>query len=452
MPQPKFDFELQVALQERSSGTEWWAKNQSNSANPVPAVDVSRKKLNTDHHCSISILPKPPKLELTMPSLRKTYYIDEKVDVELQLLNAEEDTTEIRLSVSLSGSREATPTLFWCSVPTEQDELQDIITHAITSRLEDYLVGQVAPGQSKTESFSFQTLTDTAEFLLVVRVDYFNISDPHTPLSKQIKEKITFISPFEASYAFPARVHPEAWPSYFHVADRADPAQPTGLKQLWALEAKIHSFGIEPLLVESTSIEVVDTKFSTTCTLLSSDGNDKATLIQPDELIDRAFPFEVQKATIEDRRAGLVSFRLVIAWHREVEPEKTIKTSLLVPSFTVSFGEPRVLASAQTSPANTSIIQFTYTMENPSTHFLTFSLTMETSEDFAFSGAKAMTTQLVPLSRHTVKYNLLPTRQGVWIRPVLRIVDTGFGQELRPLPAEGCKVDKKGLAVWADAE
>lgn len=95
-------------------------------------------------------------------------------------------------------------------------------------------------------------------------------------------------------------------------------------------------------------------------------------------------------------------------------------------------------------------------------HFLTFTATMEASDQFAFSGPKSVAVQLVPLSRHTVRYNLLctatsgpgsvsgsagPTR---WIQPQLVVVDAYFNKTLRVLPTEGMRADKKGIVVRVD--
>ena len=79
---------------------------------------------------------------------------------------------------------------------------------------------------------------------------------------------------------------------------------------------------------------------------------------------------------------------------------------------------------------------------------------MEGSEEFAFSGPKSMSVQLVPISRHTVRYNVLPARRGLWIRPVLRVVDVGFGKVLRVGAAGGCKGEKAGVGVrvWVGEE
>jgi hypothetical protein len=77
---------------------------------------------------------------------------------------------------------------------------------------------------------------------------------------------------------------------------------------------------------------------------------------------------------------------------------------------------------------------------------------MEASEHFAFSGSKTTVVQLVPLSRHTVRYNILPAKRGLWIQPQLVVVDTYFNKSLRVLPTGEMRADKKGILVWVDAD
>jgi hypothetical protein len=97
-----------------------------------------------------------------------------------------------------------------------------------------------------------------------------------------------------------------------------------------------------------------------------------------------------------------------------------------------------------------------YTLENPSAHFLTFALTMEASEDFAFSGAKYRTLSLAPLSRHCVEYHIIlhnsseADEAGSVIMPNLQVVDSYYQKNLRIQPGmERVRLDdKRNLCVW----
>ena len=116
--------------------------------------------------------------------------------------------------------------------------------------------------------------------------------------------------------------------------------------------------------------------------------------------------------------------------------------------------EPRVLLTAHpNAEAGISGLQhIIFTIENPSMHFLTFSISMESSEDFAFSGPKATNVSLVPLSRHSVEYRIVSSKINEWIRVNLVVVDPYFGKTLRINPANDLvRSDKKhNISVWID--
>jgi len=96
------------------------------------------------------------------------------------------------------------------------------------------------------------------------------------------------------------------------------------------------------------------------------------------------------------------------------------------------------------------MIHFEVTIENPSNHFLTFGVQFEPSEKFAFSGVKASTLQLVPLSRRTMTFRLVPFTRGDWIGPVRCVIrDRYFQKILKIAPTEGVRIDKEGIFVWA---
>jgi hypothetical protein len=77
---------------------------------------------------------------------------------------------------------------------------------------------------------------------------------------------------------------------------------------------------------------------------------------------------------------------------------------------------------------------------------------MEPSDEFAFSGAKKTTVHVLPVSRRTVTYGLLPFVTGSFIRPGLVVRDKYFQKVLRIIPTEGMKIDKDGLLVWIPGE
>src|SRR5690606_38998124 len=142
-----------------------------------------------------------------------------------------------------------------------------------------------------------------------------------------------------------------------------------------------------------------------------------------------------KKATIDDRSHAPLDVSLVIKWARPAEdenaettnppaPEAINITTLPIPRFNIFGTEPRVLATAShprwhpgqgdddDGVASTPFVNLTITIENASTHFLTFGVSMEPSEAFAFSGPKQTTLSLLPVSRRSVSYRLLAVGDG----------------------------------------
>ena len=138
---------------------------------------------------------------------------------------------------------------------------------------------------------------------------------------------------------------------------------------------------------------------------------------------------------------------------RSPNDEGRVTTSTLaIPRLHVPSSEPRVLATAYPSASVASLVHLDYTLENPTMYFLTFELNMEASEEFGFSGPKPRALHLLPMSRQTVRYNILPLVSGAWITPQLRVVDRYFNKTLKVLGTEGMGVDKKGVMIWVDIE
>ena len=161
---------------------------------------------------------------------------------------------------------------------------------------------------------------------------------------------------------------------------------------------------------------------------------------------------DVLKQGLEDRSPSTIDTTLHLRWRRAngdatTATTTTTTTILPVPRLYIPLREPRVLCEA--AVASTEVIRLTYAIENPTNYFLTFGLLMETNEDFAFSGPKQTSLQLLPVSRTTVEYCVFPYVRGAWIRPGLKVVDRYFNKTLKAAPGgDGVAVDKVGLMVW----
>ena len=447
-----FDLDVVISLNTISRSDNSWFKSKAG---------LSRKTLTSDLSFATEILPKPPKLQIDFSNIQVTYYTDEIVVMKMKIVNAEDEEAEAILDVKMTGQSNSTPQLYRLSDLESPGETPNDVASADSSHFGGLHLGKLAPSTSREESISFCALHEMAEYELEVKVTYHLPSDPDTSISKATSRSLVFIRPFEANCDFLPRIHPDPWPNYFNVGetegDEIDASTEEivarGLVQRWSLLTRTTSLAVESLVIESMELRVVEIRNGATCKIFPNRTIDsRGLVIAPKDLCAREFGMELQKFSLEDRRSSTMALQMEIQWRRDSPGARSTITSLAVPQVSVPFGEPRVLASAEPSPEVPSLIHLDYVLENPSIHVLNFNLTMEGNEDFAFSGPRSLAVQLVPLSRHTVRYNVLSSVKGGWIQPVLRVVDTYFNKTLRISETEGMRADKRGILVWVDAD
>lgn len=459
MEEEKFDLAYSITDQDYREFF-WWRDTEKG---PRP------KKVGKDRNPGVcKILPKPPKIRITTPNLRETYYTNERVVLDVCIHNEEEETAEVSTEIRLFGRPESVAKLSWADGDSTTSEQTDTTTSSPAEGERHFLkrsIGTMASSTNTNLSIVLSNTIDAFDYELEISALYYLVSDVETPISKTVTVDLSFIRPFEANYEFLPRLHPQPWPNPFRVDDDSEEdgsgTKPNGLQQKWCLNAKMVSFALEPLVIENVSLALSGIHGGAICDispeiLISPESPQ----IAPEELRESEFMINIQKLSLEDRRSAALSLSLDIRWRRPdtddtdsaSDRNSATTTSLAMPRFLVPMGEPRVLASATPSDTLPGFIHLDYTLENPSMHFLTFSLTMEASEQFAFSGPKTTVIQLVPLSRHTVRYNVLSSKRGQWIQPQLVVVDTYFNKTLRVLPTGGMRMDRKGISVWVDAD
>jgi hypothetical protein len=77
---------------------------------------------------------------------------------------------------------------------------------------------------------------------------------------------------------------------------------------------------------------------------------------------------------------------------------------------------------------------------------------MEPSEDYAFSGSKATTLNVLPVARRSVTYRLLPLVSGTWIKPTIVVRDKYFQKVLKLIPTDGMRKEGDGVGIWIPEE
>lgn len=437
----------------------WWFADK----NKLTPKRIARSTPN-----AINVLPKPPRMQLRLLNMKEQYFLGEKIVMDIEIANEEDEETSVALVAKSSAEDDGGSAL---DLTWNKDDADSL---AGNQRLE---VGTMAPSASSVHRLAFVAPVEASEYTLSVDVVYYLASNTETPISKTLNIKVTFVSAFEANYDLGPRLHESDYPSFFQLpsalpeADSDQPQVPEGIGQRWCLTSRIASFASEPLVIASTAIIIKKMSSNAICTLETS--SDLGSTTSPTTIpalgtTTNTSLLTTQKLSLEDRRPSGLDLALSITWRRESAPTSAPTTTLLpIPILTLPAAEPRVCCTVPpnaATDADEATIPITYTLENPSMHFLTFTLTMEASDAFAFSGPKFRTLALTPLSRVAVEYNLLVyAREGAeeletderghkgrWIFPNLKVVDAYFGKTLRILDAsEGVRGDGRGgVGVW----
>ena len=425
------------------------------------------KKAVNHNSLATKILPRPPKIRIQVDNLRKSYFTDELVEFGVKITSNEEVEANVVLQGHLLGQSQDLPSLQW----TLHDEMRNGSEQVIKDeRLTQHQgkpstisLGLLSPREIKSATMSFRGGSEAADYVLKFDVLYHLLTDPETLISNAFETEAVFERPFEASYAVLPRFHPSPWPSYFS-ADDDDGGESLdtsfvaatvarGLRQNWSLTARIASVVTEAINIDDVSLQFLECVNETQCKISQPTGTSQDQIDStPDNIKRWRFDLELQKPSLDDCRPAKLNFLLEIHWRRQGTQNAPSVAHIAVPELVIPFGEPRVLASAHPPQGKSAFTCLQYTIENPSTYALTFNLSMETSDEFAFSGPKATSVQLVPLSRHTIRYHIFPLMRGTWITPLFRVVDPYFSKTLKVQATEGFRSDSEGLHVWVDAE
>ncbi|PKS11432.1 hypothetical protein jhhlp_003195 [Lomentospora prolificans] len=442
----KFRLDYSIAFPEVSTGNVW--------------VEPSgyRRTMGRLDPRSIQVQPRPPKMDIKLVGALEQYYANEAITLDFGVENAEDEDAIAKLDIHAFG--EQVP-----AAKVKVLELPEIVSpmNAEASKLAGVSVGTIKKGEKATARVVLDEVSQPMSIEFSVRASYHLASDPGTRILQKESFTVKIVSPFEANYELVPRLHLDPWPSLFDpdtIQDLPDEEEAStkpalGLAQKWCLMCHYASFATEELLVVELDAQITSNSPGIRCVskgkqALPGDGLE----IQPRGMKIAEFDIMVQKLSLDDRSSARVEVAFMIKWKR---PNSSVvnTTTMLVPPYTVLSTEPRVLASlsepqlpAKEASEVDGLVNLDITIENPSSHFLTFGLTMEPSDEFAFSGSKKTTVHVLPVSRRTTTYRLLPLVRGAFIRPGLAVRDKYFQKVLRIIPTEGMKADKEGLLVW----
>lgn len=430
----------------------------------VRADDGALEKALAPHGeaTSVRVLPKPPKVKLQVLRIAKEYYAGETIRMGLELRNEEAEAIEGKIFAAFPGETEKTLPLQWFdenSDGTAGENFQDPRETHI-----EHKIGQIAvAGTLKIVLFAKAPAYPLSTEVLM-ELEYTMASDKQTTLRKSLTSSFNIVLPFEAKFSFGPLLHQDPWPSYFKPALGNEGGQASGISQSWRLSSQISSLASNSLVLHDIQ-PVIDTVFGDSRADVVTAKSMGVVAFESGQLEHSTFEIATQKLSLDDRRPTSLDSTLKVTWSRKDDEQNLVTTYIPVPRLTLPVSEPRVLCTivdAQPDDEYDAILQ--YHIENPSTHFLTFAVTMEATEDFAFSGPKYRTLSLAPLSRYKVVYRISlqehedgqVTRNEAgevderWIRPALQVIDSYYQKTLRVHPGgPGVQFDdKQNISVF----
>lgn len=396
----------------------------------------------------MAILPKPPKVQIALQDPRIQYFTDEHIRLSIKLYNGEAEAVTGAITPRIeSTDDDQALDLKWAG-----DEPPFDITKTVSNLAASAIV--------MIELFVYAP-PEATTVTLALDMQYTLASDPGTTLTKTTSIDLKIVPAFEAKFTFAPRLHLDPWPSYFSAPSTTEDVL-DGVKQLWHLGAQLSSRTDQEILVRKVELAVHEVLGGALCTIGNAiqekEEEEEALSLGPGEKNMSDFQLTTQKFSIDDRRPTHLDLSLIVTWSTTTgsAAEEAAETIIAAPRLTIPTTEPRVLCtiSQREKTKNEEYHILQYHLENPSTHFLTFAVTMEASNEFGFSGHKYRTMSLAPLSRHHVEYRLLlheEVEEGRWIKPNLQVVDSYYNKNLRVNPGgQGVQLGKEGeIMVWA---
>jgi hypothetical protein len=434
------DYTMELGAKTRVKG--WFYPNSSKAAKPRSEAHI------------LEVHPRPPKMKIQLLDPMSQYYANETIELRIQINNAEDEAASVKLNIHLFGK---TVPLFRVKA-RDEEQLSDEGDEE--SRITGLNIGTL----SSASTLDIILLIDPTEmpttYDLHIRSSYHLESDTATPISQMLPISLNVVNAFEANYDLVPRLLLDPWPSLFDYEGISDfdgdkaLAPANGLSQSWCLICHYASFAVEELTVVGMEMKVQSIAGAARCNVTEKPQLPESGIqLAPKTMHEARFGMIAQKLSLDDRQPVSLDLAFVIQWRRNGSADGALNTTTMPAGHYLVLGsEPRVLASVfETDIASgeaEGLVHLDITVENPSSHFLTFGLAMEPSDEFAFSGAKQTTLHLLPMSRRTASYRLLPFLRGEFIRPGLLVRDKYFQKVLRIIPTEGMKIDKDGLLVW----
>ncbi|KAJ6190140.1 hypothetical protein N7519_000161 [Penicillium mononematosum] len=165
----------------------WWEQTQKG---------VARRRVGKDRDTGrCKVMPKPPKIRLTTPNLKQTYYTNERVMLQIGIHNEEDEAADISAEIRLFGTESAAQ-IQWLDGDSNPEPLESGASTPIggPSHYLKRSVGVLERSSHKTLTIVLVDTQEATDFTLEVSTVYHLVSDTQTPIMKNTTVDLSFIS------------------------------------------------------------------------------------------------------------------------------------------------------------------------------------------------------------------------------------------------------------------
>ena len=199
-----FDLELVITEDRQLHQSSFWVSKDSN---------VTKKPLKTERSSAVKILPKPPRLQIALPDILASYYVDEDAILDLEIINEEDEPAQGTLDVRILGPPGMQAKIAWTSESEGSNPLEETTLEAVSEdghkRLPTRQLAMMESSARQRHQLHIRAATEPAEYSLRIEACYSMLSDPETPIFKVFSADVVFIQKFEGKLNLANRMQNE---------------------------------------------------------------------------------------------------------------------------------------------------------------------------------------------------------------------------------------------------
>lgn len=368
------------------------------------------------------IAPRPAKIKLsTNPTSISPVSAGELMAMAVIVDNQEKEEISLKLEAKAKTAEDKLIKIAWDETPSEdgQATVKDLKQE---KGIQEY-------------AFSFQVPVTGASGLSVEFFASYSLPHDESEINEAMSLSILVSKPFRVNFDVAPRVHPDPWGSTFIPEDFSSVAHAPLISKRWDLSASLLFLGEGEVEITGTSLDVKPgNEEEAKCTIANKPDDMTSTLLH-NEGMKLNYSFDTCRNSSKEIRTVSAEAYLKIQWRRKGSNHIN-EYHIPIVRLNLPLHEPRVILDHEWT--DNGYLRLMYYIENATNHILTYSVAMGSSSIFAFQGPKHKTLRVLPFTRRTMEYVLLPlsltTKESLRL-PQFKIHDTYYKRTLVVIPA-----------------